>query len=94
MKKIFLILLFLIISNYAYANDKILKSGFITKSASVEEGMDVKDPTNKIIIIYNHGQTNNDKAIKTNLVLGTRISPTPVGEGKTTMSIGLSEGLN
>ena len=33
MKKIFLIVLFLIISNYAYANGKILKSGFITKSA-------------------------------------------------------------
>ena len=43
MKKLFLIVLFLIISNYAYANGKILKSGFITKSASVEEGMDVKD---------------------------------------------------
>ena len=64
MKKVFLILLFLIISNYTYANGKILKSGFITKSASVEEGMDVKDPKNKIIIIYNHGQNRNDKAIK------------------------------
>ena len=64
MKKLFLILLFLIISNYAYGNGKILKSGFFTKSASVEEGMDVKDPKNKIIIIYNHGQNSNDKAHK------------------------------
>ena len=64
MKKIFLITLFLIISNYAYANGKILKSGFITKSALVEEGMNVNDPKNKIIIIYNHGQNRNDKAIK------------------------------
>ena len=64
MKKLFLIVLFLIISNYAYANGKILKSGFITKSASVEEGMNVNDPKNKIIIIYNHGQNRNDKAIK------------------------------
>ena len=47
MKKLFLISLFLIISNFAYANGKILKSGFFTKSASVEEGMDVKDPKNK-----------------------------------------------
>ena len=54
----------MIISNYAYANGKILKSGFFTKSASVEEGMDVKDPKNKIIIIYNHGQNSNDKAHK------------------------------
>ena len=64
MKKLFLILLFLIISNFAYANGKILKSGFFTKSASVEDGMDVKDPKNKIIIIYNHGQNSNDKAHK------------------------------
>ena len=64
MKKLFLIVLFFIISNYAYANGKILKSGFITKSASVEEGMKINDPKNKIIIIYNHGQNRNDKAIK------------------------------
>ncbi len=34
------------------------------------------------------------KIEKSNLVLVTAISPTPAGEGKTTMSIGLSEGLN
>ena len=64
MKKILLIVLFLIISNNVYANGKILKSGFISKSASVKEGMDIIDPKNKIIIIYNHGQNTNDKAIK------------------------------
>ncbi|MDB9738851.1 alpha/beta hydrolase [Candidatus Pelagibacter sp.] len=64
MKKILLTLLFLLIANNVYANGKILKSGFITKSASVKEGMDIKDPKNKIIIIYNHGQNRNDKAIK------------------------------
>lgn len=35
-----------------------------------------------------------DKASKSNLILVSAISPTPAGEGKTTMSIGLSEGLN
>ena len=35
-----------------------------------------------------------DKANKSNLILVSAISPTPAGEGKTTMSIGLSEGLN
>ncbi len=35
-----------------------------------------------------------NKANKSNLILVTAISPTPAGEGKTTMSIGLSEGLN
>jgi len=34
------------------------------------------------------------KANKSNLILVSAISPTPAGEGKTTMSIGLSEGLN
>ena len=64
MKKILLILIFLTISNIVYANGKILKSGFITKSASVKEGMNIDDPKNKIIIIYNHGQNTNDEAKK------------------------------
>ncbi|MCH4553536.1 formate--tetrahydrofolate ligase [Aestuariibaculum lutulentum] len=37
---------------------------------------------------------NKEKAQKSNLILVSAISPTPAGEGKTTMSIGLSEGLN
>ena len=68
MKKLFLILIFLATSNTVYANGKILKSGFITKSASVKEGMNIDDPKNKIIIIYNHGQNRNDKAIKSECV--------------------------
>ncbi len=68
MKKLLLILIFLSISNTVYANGKILKSGFITKSASVEERMNIDDPKNKIIIIYNHGQNRNDKAIKSECV--------------------------
>ncbi|WP_422861741.1 formate--tetrahydrofolate ligase [Flagellimonas sp. W118] len=34
------------------------------------------------------------RAEKSNLILVSAISPTPAGEGKTTMSIGLTEGLN
>jgi len=64
MKKLLLIIIFLAVSNNVYANGKILKSGFITKSSSVKEGMDIKDPKNKIIIIYNHGQNTND-SVKT-----------------------------
>ena len=73
MKKLFLILIFLTVSNTVYANGKILKSGFIDKSSSVEEGMDVKDPKNKIIIIYNHGQNKNDKAIKNECIWVSQI---------------------
>ena len=68
MKKLLLILIFLAISNTVYANGKILKSGFITKSASVKEGMNIDDPKNKIIIIYNHGQNSNDKAHKSECI--------------------------
>ena len=35
-----------------------------------------------------------DSVSKSNLILVTAISPTPAGEGKTTMSIGLTQGLN
>ena len=34
------------------------------------------------------------KAKKNNLVLVTAITPTPAGEGKTTTSVGLNDGLN
>ena len=37
---------------------------------------------------------NEDKVSKSNLILVTAISPTPAGEGKTTVSIGLCDGLN
>ena len=34
------------------------------------------------------------KVAENNLILVTAITPTPAGEGKTTVSIGLTEGLN
>ncbi len=37
---------------------------------------------------------NDTKIAKNNLVLVTALTPTPAGEGKTTVSIGLTEGLN
>ncbi len=37
---------------------------------------------------------NEEKIKKNNLILVTAITPTPAGEGKTTVSIGLTEGLN
>ncbi len=41
-----------------------------------------------------HSLIDREKVEKNNLILVTAISPTPAGEGKTTMSIGLTEGLN
>ncbi|MFS4416848.1 formate--tetrahydrofolate ligase [Maribacter sp. 2307ULW6-5] len=40
------------------------------------------------------GALDQDKVAQSKLILVSAISPTPAGEGKTTMSIGLSEGLN
>lgn len=37
---------------------------------------------------------NEEKVAKCNLILVTALTPTPAGEGKTTVSIGLNEGLN
>ena len=37
---------------------------------------------------------NEDKVAANNLILVTALTPTPAGEGKTTVSIGLTEGLN
>ena len=37
---------------------------------------------------------NKDKMAKSKLILVSALSPTPAGEGKTTMSIGLTQGLN
>ena len=73
MKKLLLIIIFLAVSNNVYANGKILKSGFITKSASVNESMEIKDPKNKIIIIYNHGQNKNDGALKNECIWVSQI---------------------
>ena len=74
MKKILIVVIFGLIScGNVFANGKILKSGFITKSASVNESMNIEDPKNKIIIIYNHGQNKNDKAIKNECIWVSQI---------------------
>ncbi|MEM9824009.1 MAG: formate--tetrahydrofolate ligase [Bacteroidota bacterium] len=67
----------------------------------------IKDIANKLglseddLQLYGHHKAklplsliNHEKVDQCNLILVSAISPTPAGEGKTTMSIGLSEGLN
>ena len=74
MKKILIVVIFGLIScGNVFANEKILKSGFITKSASVNESMNIEDPKNKIIIIYNHGQNKNDGALKNECIWVSQI---------------------
>tara|TARA_B100002051_G_scaffold214949_1_gene207064 strand:- start:456 stop:1385 length:930 start_codon:yes stop_codon:yes gene_type:complete len=62
MKKIFLIFTFILFSTLVYAgpNDKIKESGFINKRVKLIKTFEIKDPKNKIILIYNHGQDEND----------------------------------
>ena len=63
MKKIITILIFTIFVNfpvYAGPYDKINESGFINKEVRLIKNFEIKDPKNKIILIYNHGQDEND----------------------------------
>ena len=62
MRKILLIITFILFSTLAYAgpNDKINESGFINKEVRLIKNFEIKDPKNKIILIYNHGQDEND----------------------------------
>ena len=75
MKNIITILVLnILISNFSYANDKILISGFINKQSQVKSGLEIKDPKNKIIIIYNHGQNTNDRAKKSECIWVNQIN--------------------
>ena len=62
MRKILLIFTFILFSTLVYAgpNDKINESGFINKEVRLIKNFEIKDPKNKIILIYNHGQDEND----------------------------------
>ena len=66
MKKILLVTIFsiFITSLYAGPADKIKSSGFIDKNVRLVKGFEINDPKNKIIVIYNHGQNENDMALQ------------------------------
>ena len=63
MKKILLILTLLLFSSTAFAA-AINKSGFVDKKLKVNKNLEVSDPSNKIIIIYNHGSNETDRKTK------------------------------
>ena len=73
MKKILvIIMLSLILSSSAYANPKesIKKDGFVISTnkwkdkIKIDENFKVKNPKDKIIIIYNHGSNGTDVKLK------------------------------
>ena len=67
MKKILLIIIFSILLTPLYAGpaDKV-RDGFISKKNvhPVKNDFNISDPKNKIILIYNHGQNENDMALQ------------------------------
>jgi len=63
MKKILLVLVLLLFSSTAFAA-AINKSGFVDKKLKVNKNLEVSDPSNKIIIIYNHGSNETDRKTK------------------------------
>ena len=62
-KYLFSFLIIFLFSSPLHA-DKLLKSGFLSGEWKLNTNFEVKDPKNKILIIYNHGQDDHDKPSK------------------------------
>ena len=63
MKKLLIILILLSFTSSASA-DKLLKNGFLNNKMSYAKEQNINDPTNKIILVYNHGQDKHDEPSK------------------------------
>ena len=64
MKKLLLVVgLVVLVSGSVFAK-AINKSGFVDKKIKVNTKLEVSDPSNKIIIIYNHGSDETDRKTK------------------------------
>ena len=59
MKKIFLLLSILLFCTNVLA-DKMTKDGFLSNKNGYAKDQKIKDPENKILLIYNHGQSSHD----------------------------------
>jgi predicted esterase len=59
-----IIIFFIIFSSNTFASDEVKKNGFINKSVGLIKSFEINDPKNKIILIYNHGQDENDSVKK------------------------------
>ena len=84
MKKILLLLIAITFSTNLYA-DKLLKDGFLNNKMSYKKDQNINDPTNKIILIYNHGQDKHDARLyncswKNNLRNSVSLLDTKVNE--------------
>ena len=59
MKKIFLLLSILLFCTNTHA-DKMTKDGFLSTNVGYSKDQKISDPENKILLIYNHGQSSHD----------------------------------
>ena len=59
MKKLAIFLIIIFFNTSALA-DKMTKSGFLTNKVSYSKDEKINDPHNKILVIYNHGQSTHD----------------------------------
>ena len=64
MKKYLINLLIIFLFSSPLHADKLLKSGFLSGEWKLDTGFEVKDPKNKILVIFNHGQDDHDKPSK------------------------------
>ena len=59
MKKFLITLIFICLTSSAYA-DKMTKNGFLSNKVNYSKDQKISDPGNKILLIYNHGQSSHD----------------------------------
>ena len=59
MKKLIAIIIIIFINTNVLA-DKMTKSGFLSNKVSYLKEQKIDNPQNKILLIYNHGQTSHD----------------------------------
>ena len=64
MKKYLINLLIIFLFSNPLHADKLLKSGFLSGEWKLDTNFEVKDPKNKILVIFNHGQHDHDKPSK------------------------------
>jgi len=73
---------------------KMMPIGEVLKKINVPDNPESFSPMGRHIAKLNFDYIDKLKEKKSNLILVTAITPTPAGEGKTTTSVGLSDGLN
>ena len=73
---------------------KMMPIGKVLEKINVPDNPDSFSPMGRHIAKLNFEYIDKLKQKKSNLILVTAITPTPAGEGKTTTSVGLSDGLN